>query len=571
MKPAILLALTSSILPAAGRSVPPGGMLPDWRVSDEASCQGQQLQYSACNKGPCDGGCTPVHCQMNDWHDWGVCKCDGLRDRSRTIQVHNNECGKPCDASTHVTGRCGAHCGLKSATDCVFGDWEEWAACPPDSYQTFRNRRIVTQSEHGGAGCIGEVKETKDCPAGPDEPEDKACLWSDWATWSACTCPCDGGQRSRDRHITQAPRGNGARCKAWTKSEVASCNTQSCSVESCQDGAWSPWENWQICTASCGGGTTWRRRSVAVEADHCGVPATGKDAESKPCNTQSCHKDVDCELSQWMPWSACSCPCEGVQRRARHISQYGRGDGKWCMGATKQIQGCNNFEETPNCAPTSEKPVDCQLAKWGEWSTCTATCGVGQRTKSRNIITDPSNGGAPCDTHLEVTEPCNLQPCNTVDSTPCEYMDWSEWGACDKCGGQKKRTRGILKMPENGGAECQLAASEMTAKCDRLCHEPLFCEWGKWTDHGACSTTCGAGVVKRRRTLGHVDKLKALEEVSASSLYQTAALEDGQYAVQDVFVSFACGGFVTFFVLFAGLRVLRVQQGRTGHDAMDVE
>merc|ERR1712125_79639 len=107
------------------------------------------------------------------------------------------------------------------------------------------------------------------------------------------TCTCDGGQKTRDRHVIQAPRGKGARCDPLSKTEVSACNTQTCG-EPCHDGSWNPWQEWEQCTVTCGGGTNWRRRTRAQEANHCGKPAVGEDSESQPCNSQSCKENVDC-------------------------------------------------------------------------------------------------------------------------------------------------------------------------------------------------------------------------------------------------------------------------------------
>merc|ERR1712216_395406 len=56
-------------------------------------------------------------------------------------------------------------------------------------------------------------------------------------------------------------------------------------------------------------------------------------------------------------------------------------------------------------------------------------------------------------------------------------------------------------MPEDGGADCQLEASEETEDCKRPCHEPVFCEWGAWVDTSSCSVRCGKGTKRKRRHL----------------------------------------------------------------------
>merc|ERR1711990_133448 len=103
------------------------------------------------------------------------------------------------------------------------------------------------------------------------------------------------------------------------------------------------------------------------DANYCGMQPMGDDKEFEPCNTQACF-DVDCELGDWSMWSACSCSCDGVKRRSRRIVTYGKGEGRWCNGDTKQIHSCNF------CGLKPEPPVDCSFTVWSTWTTCSATC-----------------------------------------------------------------------------------------------------------------------------------------------------------------------------------------------------
>lgn len=56
--------------------------------------------------------------------------------------------------------------------------------------------------------------------------------------------------------------------------------------------------------------------------------------------------------------------------------------------------------------------IDCKLSNWSPWSTCSAVCGNGRRTRSRYVIQMPQNGGKPCDKKLTRTQRCkDLPPC----------------------------------------------------------------------------------------------------------------------------------------------------------------
>lgn len=85
-------------------------------------------------------------------------------------------------------------------------------------------------------------------------------------------------------------------------------------------------------------------------------------------------------------------------------------------------------QSPPNRSPSSHYPnpkqtnydlpvIDCKLSNWSPWSTCSALCGNGRRTRSRYIIQMPQNGGKPCDKKLTRTQKCkDLPPC------PQDYM-----------------------------------------------------------------------------------------------------------------------------------------------------
>ena len=53
------------------------------------------------------------------------------------------------------------------------------------------------------------------------------------------------------------------------------------------DGYWEPWQEWQPCNVSCGGGIQIRERDC-VEPLHGGETCPGPSDETRDCNTHSC-------------------------------------------------------------------------------------------------------------------------------------------------------------------------------------------------------------------------------------------------------------------------------------------
>lgn len=56
------------------------------------------------------------------------------------------------------------------------------------------------------------------------------CQVSAWSAWSTCTASCGGGSQSRTRSVTQSPSGGGAACPVLSESQ--SCNTHGCGTPS---------------------------------------------------------------------------------------------------------------------------------------------------------------------------------------------------------------------------------------------------------------------------------------------------------------------------------------------------
>ena len=54
--------------------------------------------------------------------------------------------------------------------------------------------------------------------------------------------------------------------------------------------------------------------------------------------------------------------------------------------------------------------VDCKVGDWKPWGACSATCNGGTKTRAREVVEDPENGGDACPP-LEETTDCNTQGC----------------------------------------------------------------------------------------------------------------------------------------------------------------
>jgi hypothetical protein len=114
------------------------------------------------------------------------------------------------------------------------------------------------------------------------------CVVSNFSKWDSCTSTCGGGKTTRSRHISTKPYGTGAKaCPSLTQ-------TEQCNDAACPTGAPTP---------------------VPTPAP-TGAPTPGK---------------VNCIVSAWTPFSACSRRCGGgLSTRKRTVTRHNRRGGAAC-------------------------------------------------------------------------------------------------------------------------------------------------------------------------------------------------------------------------------------------------
>ncbi|KAJ8319985.1 hypothetical protein KUTeg_001572 [Tegillarca granosa] len=106
--------------------------------------------------------------------------------------------------------------------------------------------------------------------------------------------------------------------------------------------------------------------------------------------------------------------------------------------------------------------VDGGFSTWTEWDVCSATCGEGIKTRTRECNNPtPQFGGRDCEGDLEEFAACEIIPC-PIDGG---LSRWSEWTECSQtCGlGTKSRQRSCdSPTPQYGGRDCYGATVETT-------------------------------------------------------------------------------------------------------------
>ncbi|XP_044594541.1 spondin-1-like isoform X4 [Cotesia glomerata] len=225
----------------------------------------------------------------------------------------------------------------------------------------------------------------------------------------------------------------------------------------------------------------------------------GGGKRHKGKNRKHKHKNKPCRTTQWSAWGKCSEPCgEGKRLRQRKYEDPVAAAAHNCNKSLSSRGTC--FGNSPECdGQEREKTIldtpDCKLSEWGEWSSCTTSCGEGETTRSRIFVHKKhrkrcklvSNGP-----ELQQTVPCENDPCeNTKTEEKCPddvYGPWGAWSPCtSSCGsGTKTRNRIPIDKSAEGGTNwnCRIQYVNCTSKiksCEitpedaqEICNEPLI-------------------------------------------------------------------------------------------------
>ena len=407
------------------------------------------IEMKACLVKAC-----PVDCQVSPFGYFGPCDktCgEGQRTRVRKVILQPMLGGTPCPASEEHQKCSNGACPL----DCIVSEWSSFSSCTrscgPVGLQA-RRRTVVRQPLEGGGPCPVLTEEAP-CNTHIECPID--CTLHSWSAWAPCTKTCGGGISTRQRAVATPNAGTGKPC--GVKNEANQCGQTPCPVD-CKV---TEFDTCSQCSKSCGGGTQFCMRSIQRTAGYGGTPCPAV-SKTRKCNTDPC--PVDCVVTAFNDWSACSVTCgTGKKVRARTVMVAAANGGKACPTVTES-KSCTGGTQL-------ECPVHCEVAPWHPWSTCTRSCGTGLQTATRDVTQEPRHGGTICPDLYQFRR-CATTPC-PVD---CKMSPFGDWSTCTaSCGGGKtSRKRTALVNTQFFGKACPHTEEERdcnTHTCDMpWCH-----------------------------------------------------------------------------------------------------
>ncbi|KAG8000762.1 Thrombospondin type-1 domain-containing protein 7B [Nibea albiflora] len=457
-----------------GKACPAAPALEEWRVCNDHPCM--VFYWEASPWGPC---IEDASMDLN-----GTTFSNGSPSCAVGVQIRKVNCVK-MNVGPVISKRCSDSarpetvrpCLLPCKKDCIVTPFSEWTACPSTCMP--------------GLSCIeesGEAANMTECLrwAGPLPPQIRECrvackddcTLTAWSKFSECT-GC-GSSRSRKRSLTgrSKKKDHCLNEKLYPLEETETCP--------CDEFLSQPYGNWSGCilpdpsapgslkgwmshreVKECGQGLRYRAVACIDQQGHLVNPTLCTDSGY---TVEVCHIPcpLDCKLSDWSAWSACSASCgSGLKIRSKWLREKAFNGGRPCP----RLDLKNQVYEAVRCHS------ECSQYEWKiePWSICTINtvddlpaCGEGVQSRKIRCVKKGTTSGEASSVEDSLCDqeemPARAQVCFLACANDCVTAPWGPWSNCPpQCdhGTARNRSRHILRLPASENAACpELVQSE---------------------------------------------------------------------------------------------------------------
>ncbi|XP_047227142.1 thrombospondin type-1 domain-containing protein 7B isoform X3 [Girardinichthys multiradiatus] len=333
-------------------------------------------------------------------------------------------------------------CRVACKDDCTLTAWSKFSECAGCGSSCTRRRSLVGRSKKKER-CLNEdlypLEENKTCPC-------DQFLSQPFGNWSACILPSPPVFKSlqgwmRHREIKECGQGLRYRAVACINHlgylvNPALCIDSGYIVEVCHipcplDCKLSEWSSWSACSSSCGSGLKIRSKWLREKAFNGGRPCPKLDLKNQVYEAVPCNRE--CSQYEWRiePWSICTIntvddlPACGEGVQSRKIRCVMKGTLSGEDGSV-DVNLCDQEEMPPRAQVCYLAcPNDCVVAPWGAWSNCPPQCDPDGARNRSRHILRLPASEKAVCPELVQSEPCLL-------NTTCFTYQYrvSDWSTC---------------------------------------------------------------------------------------------------------------------------------------------
>merc|ERR1712048_707007 len=291
---------------------------------------------------------------------WGGYGCP--KDQRVNTQTCNPQlCPKVTECT--IFDACSVTCGAGTQSCTNTCEWGSWGDAGCDLKDKVRTRSCNPET----CPSVTDCTDFGDCPVTCGGATQTCTSKCNWGSWGDIGCELSKKERTKE------------------------CNPQNCPVvESCED--------FTACDATCGGGRkTCNRKCNWGTWGDLGCDVASK-VRSESCNGQTCPSVTACT-----DYGQCSKTCGGGTQTCTSTCNWGSWGDIGCDNKDRiRTKACND----QTCPKWTE---------WVNWSPCSVTCDLGERTRSREckLGNEAKEGECTGDTNEQAsqTKTCNLELC----------------------------------------------------------------------------------------------------------------------------------------------------------------